>query len=147
MKKAFIYVAVAVLLGGVTGKLLYSKYDDTKEVFNESNRAYFLQEGVYETDDSLMRNTKDISPKVVIKKKNKYYVYVGISKSLDGINKIKKVYNKKGYTTIVKEKEIKDDNYLINLEQYDILLEGATSTNDILTIEEVVLSNYEELIR
>lgn len=139
-------MAVAVLLGSISGKLLYTKYENTQEVFNESNIVYFLQEGVYETKDSLMRNTKDISPKVVINKKNKYYVYVGISKSLEGINKVKNLYKKKGYSVVLKEKEINDDNYLINLEQYDILLENASSSNDILTIEEVVLSNYEELI-
>ena len=147
MKKTFAFIVVAILLGGITGKTLYNKYEDTSLVFNETDMAYFLQEGVYETADSLMRNTKDISPKVVINKKNKYYVYVGISKSLDGIKKIKKIYKKKGYNTIIKEKEIKDDSFLINLSQYDILLESATSTNDILTIEEVVLSNYEELIK
>ena len=140
-------MAVAILLGAISGKVLYTKYDDTKAVFNESNMAYFLQEGVYETESSLMRNTKDISPKLVINKKNKYYVYVGISRSLDGINKVKRIYKKKGYGVILKQKEIKDDNYLINLDQYDILLENATSTNDILTIQEVVLSNYEELIK
>lgn len=145
MKKTFIYMLVAIILGGISGKILYQKYDETELVFNESNRAYFLQEGVYETKDSLERNTKDIDPKLVINKNNKYYVYVGISKSLDGINKIKKTYKKKGYSTTKKEIEVADDSFLTNLEQYDILLDSAISADDILTIEEVVLSNYEEI--
>ncbi len=140
-------MAVAIILGGITGKTLYTKYEDTSFVFNEKDSAYFLQEGVYDTKDSMMRNTKDINPKLVVNKDNKYYVYVGISKSIDGVNKIKKIYKKKNYNVIQKEEEIKNDSFLINLEQYDILLESATSTNDILTIEEVVLSNYEELIK
>lgn len=138
---------LAILLGGITGKILYNKYEDTTLVFNENNTAYFLQEGVYDTKESMNRNTKDINPKLVINKNNKYYVYVGISKSLDGINKIKRVYKRKGYNVISKEKKINDESFLINLEQYDILLESNTTTNDILTIEEVVLSNYEETIK
>lgn len=138
---------LAILLGGITGKILYNKYEDTTLVFNENNTAYFLQEGVYDTKESMNRNTKDINPKLVINKNNKYYVYVGISKSLDGINKIKRVYKRKGYNVISKEKKINDESFLINLAQYDILLESNTTTNDILTIEEVVLSNYEETIK
>lgn len=138
---------VAISLGTITGKILYRKYEDTSLVFNEKSTAYFLQEGVYETKDSMNRNTKDINPKLVINKNNKYYVYVGITKSLDGVNKIKRIYKKKGYSVIPKEKEIKNESFLINLEQYDILLESNTTTNDILTIEEVVLSNYEENLK
>lgn len=147
MKKTFIYMLVAISLGTITGKILYRKYEDTSLVFNEKSTAYFLQEGVYETKDSMNRNTKDINPKLVINKNNKYYVYVGITKSLDGVNKIKRIYKKKGYSVIPKEKEIKNESFLINLEQYDILLESNTTTNDILTIEEVVLSNYEENLK
>ncbi len=147
MKKTFIYMLLAIFLGAITGKILYTKYEDTTSVFNEKSTAYFLQEGVYETKDSMDRNTKDINPKLIINKNNKYYVYVGISKSIDGVNKIRRIYKKRGYNIIPKEKEIKNESFLINLEQYDILLESNTTINDILAIEEVVLSNYEETFK
>lgn len=147
MKKTLFYMLIAVLLGTISGKVLYSKYENTTLVFNEKKLVYFIQEGVYESRESLMRNTKDIYPKLVINKKNKYYVYVGLTRTTEGVEKIKKVYKKKGYNVISKELEINDDSFIINLDQYDILLKSATSTNDILTIEEVVLSNYEESIK
>lgn len=138
-------MTVAILFGGLCGKILYQKYEDTSLVFHEEEKVYFLQEGVYSSEDSLNRNTKDISPKLVTKENNQYYVYVGISKSKDGIEKIKDIYEEKGYTTYQKEKNVTDESFLTNLSQYDILLDSAKTSDDILTIQEVVLSNYEEI--
>ena len=138
-------MTVAILFGGLCGKILYQKYEDTSLVFNEEEKVYFLQEGVYSSEDSLNRNTKDISPKLVAKENDQYYVYVGISKSKDGIEKIKDIYEEKGYTTYQKEKNVTDESFLTNLSQYDILLDSAKTSDDILTIQEVVLSNYEEI--
>lgn len=132
----------AVILGSISGKLLFSKYKD--DSFNDGKNLYFLQEGVYDSKESLESNTKDIKGKLVIPNKDKYYVYVGITGTNDNVEKIKKVYTKKGYS--IYKKQIKVDNleFINNIEQFDILLDNA-SNNDILTIEEVVLSNYEDL--
>ena len=138
-------MTVAILFGGLCGKILYQKYEDASLVFHEEENVYFLQEGVYSSEDSLNRNTKNISPKLVTKENNQYYVYVGISKSKDGIKKIKDIYEEKGYTTYQKEKNVTDESFLTNLSQYDILLDSAKTSDDILTIQEVVLSNYEEI--
>ncbi len=145
MKKTLIYMSVAILLGGMCGKLIYQKYQDSTFAFLEDEKIYFLQEGVYSTEESLNRNTKEINPKLVIKENNQYYVYIGISKSLDGIKKIKKLYSKKGYSTYLKEINVTDQSFITNLEQYDILLNSAKTEDDILTIQEVVLSHYEEI--
>ena len=146
MKKTFTFMLIAIILGGICGKILFTKYEETTSVFNEKENIYFLQEGVYSSLESLNRNTKDIN-KVIIKENNKYYAYVGISKTKDGIEKIKDVYKNKGYSTYIKEKNIVDEGFLTNLQQYDILLDSATTDDDILTIQEVVLSNYEELTK
>ena len=138
-------MTVAILFGGLCGQILYQKYEDASLVFHEEENVYFLQEGVYSSEDSLNRNTKNISPKLVTKENNQYYVYVGISKSKDGIKKIKDIYEEKGYTTYQKEKNVTDESFLTNLSQYDILLDSAKTSDDILTIQEVVLSNYEEI--
>lgn len=143
MRKTFIYMAVAVFLGSISGIILYNKYDK-KELLLQNNMAYALQEGVYDSKAEVKKNTKDINPKLIVNKNNKYYVYVGISKSLEGIKKIGEIYKKKGYSISQKDLSIRNEDFLTNLEQYDILLKGADTTNDILTIEEVVLSNYEE---
>ena len=81
MKKIFILMALAIVLGGVSGKLLFSKYENIDQlVFRDDKKVYFLEEGVYSTKKSLDSNTKEINPKLVVKDDDKYYVYVGITK-------------------------------------------------------------------
>lgn len=145
MKKTLILMTVAILLGGISGKALFTK-TQTSTVFNEKEEIYFLQEGVYEKEESVTRNTKDIDPKLVIKEDDKYYVYVGISSNTKNIEKIKKIYEEKGYNTYQKTKKVSNKEFLANIKQYDVLIESAKDESDILTIEEVVLSNYEETI-
>lgn len=135
----------AVILGTISGKILFSKYEDTSLVFNEGRSLYFLQEGVYSSKENLDKNTKDISPKIVIPKDNNYYVYVGITSSLDNALKIKKYYKDKGYTIYQKQIRVNNIEFINNVEQFDVLVESATDS-DILKIEEVVLSNYDDLI-
>ncbi len=147
MKKLLILIAVATILGGISGKFLFSKYENIdKLVFNENKKVYLLQEGVYSSKSSLDSNTKDISPKLVVKNNDKYYVYVGITKNYNNAKKIKKMYNDKGYNIYQKEKNIKSDEFLNNVEQFDVLVENTKKEQDISTIQEVILSNYEEMV-
>ena len=137
----------AIILGGISGKILFSKYQDIdKYIFNSEKKVYFLEEGVYSSKKSLENNTKDITPKLVVKDNDKYYVYVGITKNIDNANKIKKIYTDKGYSIYQKEKNITDSEFLSNIEQFDILIESTKKERDISTIQEVVLANYEEMV-
>ena len=139
-------MVVAIILGGISGMFLFSKYKDTSYVFNENKKLYFLEEGVYSTKESLESNTKDINPKLVIQDDNKYHVYVGITSNFDNVSKIKKMYKDKGYSIYEKEIEVDNSEFTANISQFDILLESSKNDSDISTIEEVVLSNYENLI-
>lgn len=146
MKNTLIMMVVAIILGGISGMILFSKYKDTSYVFNENKKLYFLEEGVYSTKESLESNTKDINPKLVIQDDNKYHVYVGITSDFRNVSKIKKMYKDKGYSVYEKEIEVDNSEFTANISQYDILLESSKNDSDISTIEEVVLSNYENLI-
>ncbi len=125
---------------------LFSRYKDTSYVFNDSEKLYFLEEGVYSTKESLEANTKNINPKLVIEKDNKYHVYVGITGNISNAMKIKKMYKNKGYSVYEKEVEIDNSEFFSNVSQFDILLDSSKNDRDISTIEEVVLSNYENLV-
>lgn len=138
---------MAILLGGITGKLLYSKYEDSSFVFNENKRLYFLEEGTYYTKESLEANTKEINPKLILEEDNQYHLYVGITSKNENVNKIKKIYKEKGHNIKVKEVKIDHDEFRNNVEQFDILIDTSSTEKDILTIEEIVLSSYENLIK
>ena len=47
---------------------------------------------------------------------------------------------------IIKE-GLKNLEFINNIDQFDILVDSASNDQDITTIQEVVLSNYEDLIK
>lgn len=138
---------VATLLGTICGKFLFNKYQDTALVFKEGEKLYFLQEGVYDSYEAVTNNTKSITPKAVVEENNKYHVYVGISAEKDVTEKLKSIYEEKGYQLYEKEIEVSNKEFVENMKQYDILAKTCDEAKDLLTIEEVVLSNFEEVTK
>lgn len=140
-------MSVAIVFGSICGKLLFNSYQDSTFAFHNSEKLYFLQEGVYHSLESVTNNTKNISPKVIIKEDSKYYVYVGISGKKEIIKRLKSIYKEKNYQLYEKELEVDNTEFLQNIKQYDMLAKTASTNQDLLTIEEVVLSNYEEVTK
>lgn len=146
MKKT-IFLGVIFLIGGAFfGKYLYQNSSLAQAVFQQKEAFYFLQEGVYSSSEVMHENVKDLANKLTVKEDNKYYVYLGITKSKENAQKIKKIYDEMGYSTYIKEVNLSNDEFSSNVEQFDILVKESSSTDDVLTIEEVVLANYDEII-
>lgn len=103
MKTSFIVpIIISILLGGLCGKLVFSQYQMKQEVFNENNTVYFLQQGVYSSEESLNKNTAQLQSKVSVLENGKYYVYIGITKNLENAKKVKKCMKKKDIISIRK---------------------------------------------
>ncbi len=146
MKKTMLLAVIFVVLGAVCGNYLYQKAPDSISVFQEDNAYYFLQEGVYSSKEIMQENVGDLANKLTVLDDNKYYVYVGITKSRENAEKIQKIYKNMGYQIYIKEVKLDNEEFSNNVVQFDLLVKESDSTDDILTIEEVVLANYEELI-
>ena len=136
---------IFVVLGAICGNYLYQKAPDSISVFQEDNAYYFLQEGVYSSKKIMQENAGDLTNKLTILEDNKYYVYVGITKTRENAEKIQKIYKDMGYQTYIKEMKLDNEEFSNNVVQFDLLVKESDSADDILTIEEVVLANYEEL--
>ena len=144
-KKIILSVVFTMLLGIATAKVVYSKTissDDKKS----NNTGYFLQLGVYTNKNSMQLDTKSIENKIVTQENDKYYVYVGISKSKKNLEKISKLYKNDGYSLYIKEMSVLNNEFLVNLEQFDKLIESAKTNEEINTINMVILSSYEEMV-
>ena len=144
MKKKLIWGIVFILIGIFCSR--YISNINAKSIFNSGELYYFVQEGVYTNKKIMNNDLKDIKNRAVISKNNKYYVYVGISKDLEIAKLIKKIYEDKGYQIYIKELSVDDKEFSSNVEQFDLLIKNSTNYENILTIESVVLSNYEEII-
>ena len=147
MKNKLVVATFFLIAGLVAGNNIYNKIDlDILETFKEENNYYLLQEGIYDTKESMQSETRDINPKIYEEKNNKYYVYVGISSNLENAQKIEKIYTDNGIDITVKKIKINDEEFINNITQFDILISNTNNTDEILTIEEVVLSSYSKKI-
>ena len=135
------FIGIGYILGGIV-------FGSNKKFFNRKlNMYYFLQEGVYSNSESLQNNLSSLGQKLVDYKDKKYYVYVGITKSIEVAEKLRDIYEKKGYKIYLKEKDIKSEEFSTNVDQFDLLIRDTKDEDQILTIEEVVLANYEEIFK
>ena len=148
MKKTFLISLISITLGAIIGIMFNSTYKEKLiNTFGEGKTYYFIQEGVYSSKEIMSENTKDILIKTVDVLNNKQYVYLGITRDRNNAKKIKAIYEKKGYQIYIKEQNLSNEEFYNNVTQFDLLINGTNKESEILTIEEVVLANYEELIK
>ena len=147
MKKTLIFGFIFITLGLLIGNNIRKfNYSSVKEIATKNTSFYFLQEGVYEKKENLEKNIKNLDQKVIDYQDNKYYVYVGITKNKAIANKLEKIYAKKGLNLYEKVKTINNEEFANNVTQFDLLIKNSETEDEILTIEEVVLANYEEIL-
>lgn len=147
MKKKIFYFLILLTSGIIIGNKISQATENIAVTFNEANTYYFLQEGVYSSKEILEENIKNMELKVVENQDNKYYVYLGITKDENIAKRLKEIYEKSGYQIYIKEKTLSNDEFYNNVTQFDLLINNTETTKEILTIEEVVLANYEEIFQ
>lgn len=148
MKKILLYSLLFIALGFLLGNTIFSNRTALLENLSpKKEKYYFLQEGIYNDKDILENELKNIGPKVIDYNNNKFYVYVGITKDKKVANKLQEIYSKKGYSLTQKEKRLTNEEFSNNVSQFDLLINAAKEEEEILTIEEVVLANYDEIIK
>ena len=149
MKKTLKISIFSIALGAMAGIILNNTYKEklSTSFLNEGKTYYFIQEGVYSSTSSMQENTKDLLVKTVDSKNDKQYVYLGITRDEKNAKKLKEIYENKGYQIYIKEQNLSNEEFYNNVTQFDILINSTNKESEILTIEEVVLANYEELIK
>lgn len=146
MKKTLIISLAFLLIGIIIGVKIIS-FSKIEDVFQSGTVYYFLQEGVYTTEEILKENTKSMNIKLINREDNKFYVYLGITKDVENAKKIKKIYQDKGYDLYIKEKYLSNEEFFSNITQFDLLINSTNDEEEILKITEVVIANYEEIIK
>ena len=147
MKKIIVVGSIFILLGFIVGNNLFSKRIELIKEINKNNTYYFLEEGVYSSKEILNANISKMTQKIISKNNDYYYVYIGITKNVENAEKIKELYEERGYKIKIKEKRLKNEEFSNNVTQFDILLKEAKTFEEILTIEKIILSNYDDLIK
>ena len=140
-------VVLCILVGFFMGNFMFKQYNLKTDVVSVTGEnLYFLQTGVYSSEESMKENMKNTSYYIYTKENNMYYTYIGITKNKKNLDKLKGYYKQAGYDIYVREIFISDVAFLTVLEQYDSLLKETTEDKIINSIENQVLSKYEELV-
>ena len=145
MKRTFILALLFIIIGSVCGYIFKDYGVAAMEVFAPGNSVYFLQEGSYSNMDSIPSKLDDIRGKLIVEEDNKFNVYLGITLDVNNANLIVDMYKALGINLIVKESNIVNESFLSNVEQFDILVRESDDYEDVSTIQEVILANYEEI--
>ena len=140
MKNFVFYVIVAILLGFISAEVLYSDYK--KNLDDTEYNAYLVQIGSFDEDDL------EVMPDdyLVLEEDGVFNVYAGITTKLDNASKIKRVYESKNIESYIKPTVIDNVEFMSNLEQFDILLDEVDNSDNLISINDVIISRYEELI-
>lgn len=145
MKKNFwIPLTIAIVLGFISAQIVYSTYRNN--LSSSSYNAYLLQIASFENVDSISSDMKNNTDYLIVNENNMYNVYVGITTDLSNANKIKNIYEKKDIEVYIKPTVINNIEFVSNLEQYDLLISEVENEDNLISISDVVLSSYEEIV-
>lgn len=135
----FIYILIAIILGFISAEVIY---DDYKEGLDDNKyNAYLVQIGSFKDDDEI-----DPGNYLVLEEDGKYNVYAGITTKLSNATKIKNMYESENVSTYIKPIVIDNIEFMSNLEQFDILLEEVDSKDNLISINDVIISEYEQTV-
>ncbi|MBQ3469111.1 MAG: hypothetical protein IJH18_03585 [Bacilli bacterium] len=147
LKRDLLFLFIAVLIGAFVGDFVSTHYGKKIPVISHSNSFYIMQEGVYNSEEQLRENVKSLSPKAVINKDDKYYVYVGITKDEKVLEKLFNIYKDKGYTIYTKEEDFNNAEFARINSQFDEMIKKTNDPEEILKMEELVLASYQQKLK
>ena len=146
MKKIVIKGIIFVGIGFLIGQFLFGEKIELIKKLQRGDTYYFLEEGVYSNYDNIQNSITEYR-KIIENKNNKYHVYIGITRDKNVLEKLKQIYKKDNINVSVKEINLYSQEFKNNVEQFDLLINQTKDNSQILTIEEVVIANYEEIIK
>lgn len=145
MKKNFVIpLVISIVLGFISAQIVYSTY--RKNLENTDYNVYLIQAGSYNNKDDLEKDFSLDDEYIILEEDDVYNVYVGMTTDLINANKIKNLYSNKNYDTYIKPTVVNNIEFVSNLEQYDILMSEVDDEENIISINDVILSSYEEMV-
>ena len=143
MKKVLIRGVVYVIIGYILGSFLFKSKLELIKNITSKELYYFLEEGKVGDKEILENKVSNLTTY----KNNDFYIYRGITKDLDAAKKVKKILEDKGFSITIKEKYLNNQEFSTTITQFDNLINTSLTTDEILKVEEVILSTYEEVVK
>ena len=142
MKKNIIIVILfGSLVGYLFGYLIYGNYKGIEYIENDGN-IYYVQYGVYTSNEAALENTSNLDNYIIQENDDKYYVYLGVTTSLNNALKIQEYYKEKDIYTYIRDDYVKNSETLSLLNEYDLKIVDATN-EELTTVIKEILESYE----
>lgn len=142
-KKLIIFSFIIVFLFALYIYSDYKNKDNEKEINTE--KVYFIQVGAYKNSNNVTKVTKMINYNYVEYLDGIYYIYVGITKNDEVLNKLKSFYTDRGTDIYIKEKNINNKEFSEYLDKYDSMIRETNDRELIDSIEKDILKKYEKI--
>lgn len=149
MKKYILSISLALIIGMIFGNFFlkqYEAYEGIKITSNEGESLYFIRYNIYDSIEEMEKGTISLVNYVYTVIDDKYYVYIGITKRTDNLIKLNNYFSSLGYKTITEEFLITDNEFLLELENFDNILFNTDDSVVISSVSSLVLERYEELV-
>ena len=143
MKKNIIIVIIlGSLIGFLFGNLLFKNYEGI-EYMDEDGNIYYVQYGVYTSNEAAINNASKLNNYKIIELDDKYYVYLGVTTDYDLAVKIQNMYKEKDIYTYIRSDYVSNSETLELLKQFDDKLKDKENEEEIESVMQEIFENQE----
>ncbi len=143
MKKNIIIVIIlGSLIGFLFGNLLFKNYEGI-EYIDEDGNIYYVQYGVYTSNEAAVNNASKLNNYKIIELDDKYYVYLGVTTDYDLAVKIQNMYKEKDIYTYIRSDYVSNSETLELLKQFDDKLKDKENEEEIESVMQEIFENQE----
>lgn len=149
MKKYVFSISLALIVGMMFGNFFLKQYDlygGIKFTSNDGESLYFIRYNIYDSIEEMEKGTLSLVNYIYTIIDDKYYVYIGITRSSDNLIKLNNYFSSLGYKTITEEFVVTSQEFLSELENYENILSNTDDSVVISSISSLILEKYEELV-
>ena len=132
-KNIIIVITFGILIGYLFGFLIFKNYNENQYLSSDGN-IYYIQYGVYNSKDVALSNASKLTNYIIKELDEKYYIYLGVTTSLDNALKIQNLYSDKDIYTYIKADYVKNSETLEKLKEYDDLINEKVSETEIESV-------------
>ena len=138
-KNVIIVIVLGILTGFLFGNLIYKNYSGI-EYLNEDGNIYYVQYGVYASQDAALSNASNLDNYLIQEMDDKYYVYLGVTTNYNTALKIQNLYNEQDIHTYIRSDYVSNSETLNKLKEYDLKLEDLEQEEEIKEVIKEIFS-------
>ncbi len=131
-KQVIIIILFGSFVGYLFGSLIFKNYRGVEYLESDGN-IYYLQYGVYTTNDAAILSTNNLDTTYVIwENDEKYYVYLGVTTNYDIALRLQEMYKNKNIYTFIRSEYVENSETLDKLKEYDKKLENLDNVDMVM---------------